>query len=261
MNEFARSLVERVAGRLRDANDRLGRAVGVDLRHWARFLGPRRILAGVVGVVVAGLAGWWLLRPAAVPVEVQLPVVTVTESVVSPATDVPSASGTTVPGRLRVHVAGAVRRPGVYTLDAGARVVDAVRAAGGATDSADLERINLAQTVLDTEQVMVPRKVSSRPRVTVAPRHVPRPPGTTTLPPSTSTEGEVVAPTQVGSTVNLNTAGVDQLDTLPGIGPATAKAIVAHRTRKGPFSRVEDLLAIDGIGPKKLDAIRDLVSL
>lgn len=70
-----------------------------------------------------------------------------------------------------------------------------------------------------------------------------------------------MAPTQVGSTVNLNTAGVDQLDTLPGIGPATAKAIVAHRTRKGPFSRVEDLLAIDGIGPKKLDAIRDLVSL
>lgn len=215
-------------------------------------------MAGVVGVCAAVLAGWWLVRPAAVPVEVQLPVVSASPATVS----APGGVGAPASGRLRVHVAGAVRRPGVYTLDAGARVVDAVRAAGGATDSADLERINLAQTVLDTEQVVVPRRVSSRPKVTVAPRHTPRPRVTTTLAPAPSTQsGAGTSSPPTLSTVNLNTASVDQLDTLPGIGPATAKAIVAHRTRKGPFSRLDDLLAIDGIGPKKLDAIRDLVSL
>ena len=226
-------------------------------RHWVRFIGVRRLLVGVAGVAVVSTAGWWLVRPAAAPVEVAIPAATL-----SPAAGLPSS--TTTPTMLRVHVAGAVRRPGVYTLGAGARVVDAVRAAGGASDSADLERINLAQTLLDTEQVMVPRRGSTR--ATVAPRHVPRrrTPATTTTTSVTSEAGSGVASPLSPSppdVVNLNTAGVDQLDTLPGIGPATAKAIVAHRTRKGPFSRVEDLLAIDGIGPKKLEAIRDLVSL
>lgn len=244
------------------ARDRWSRFVGdlgPGLRHWLKFFGVRRLLVGAVGVGAAVMAGWWLIRPAAAPVEVQLPIVTVSHvSAPSPVTDAAPVSG-----RLRVHVAGAVRRPGVYALDAGARVVDAVRAAGGATESADLERINLAQTVLDTEQVVVPRRGSSRPGVTVAPRHAPRPRVTTTIvvsAPSTQS-GSETSPSSTASTVNLNTASVDQLDTLPGIGPATAKAIVTHRTRKGPFSRLDDLLAIDGIGPKKLDAIRDLVSL
>ena len=233
--------------------------LGPRLHHWLKFFGVRRIVGGVVGVGAAVLAGWWLVRPAAMPVEVQLPVASAMPAPVSG----PGVDGAPTTGRLRVHVTGAVRRPGVYTLGAGARVVDAVRAAGGATESADLERINLAQTVLDTEQVVVPRRVASRPRVTVAPRHAPRRPVTTTSTPvaSPSSLAEPGTPSNAQATVNLNTAGVDQLDTLPGIGPATAKAIVAHRTRKGPFSRLDDLLAIDGIGPKKLDAIRDLVSL
>jgi competence protein ComEA len=220
-----------------------------------RFVGVRRLAAGAVGVVVAATAAWWLVRPAAAPVEVAIPAAT-------RATIGEVAPTTTVATMLRVHVAGAVKRPGVYSLAAGARVVDAVRAAGGASDSADLERINLAQTLLDTEQVMVPRRGSTR--VTVAPRHVPRrraPSTTTTTLPTETGGGTSATPSSPAGAVNLNTAGVDQLDTLPGIGPATAKAIVSHRTRKGPFSRVEDLLAIDGIGPKKLDAIRDLVSL
>ena len=255
MDPFRRLIVD-------SARDRWSRFVGdlgPGLRHWVRFFGVRRIVAGLVGATFAVSAGWWLMRPAAVPVEVQLPLASV--STAAPPT--PGAAPSSATGRLRVHVAGAVRRPGVYTLDVGARVVDAVRAAGGATDAADLERINLAQTVLDTEQVVVPRRVASRPRVTVAPRHVPRRPVTTTSaasPPSTQS-GSVATPSSTAATVNLNTASVDQLDTLPGIGPATAKAIVSHRTRKGPFARLEDLLAIDGIGPKKLDALRDVVSL
>lgn len=255
MDSFRRLLIDA-------ARDRWSRTVDVlrpGLGHWSRFFGVRRIVAGAVGVGAAMLAGWWLVRPAAVPVEVQLPVVSVSTTLVS----APGVDDAPTTGRLRVHVAGAVKRPGVYTLDAGARVVDAVRAAGGATESADLERINLAQTVLDTEQVVVPRRVASRPKVTVAPRHAPRRPVTTTSTPgaSPSTPTEAGTPSSTEATVNLNTASVEQLDTLPGIGPATAKAIVSHRTRKGPFSRLDDLLAIDGIGPKKLDAIRDLVSL
>lgn len=255
MDSFRRLVIDAARDRWRRFTGDLGPKV----RHWLRFFGVRRVVAGVVGVGAALTAGWWLVRPAAVPVEVQLPVVSVSPAPApSPVTDAAPVSG-----RLRVHVAGAVQRPGVYTLDAGARVVDAVRAAGGATESADLERINLAQTVLDTEQVVVPRRVASRPRATVAPRHAPRPRVTTTSvasAPSTQS-GSSTSPSSAGSTVNLNTASVEQLDTLPGIGPATAKAIVAHRTRKGPFARLDDLLAIDGIGPKKLDALRDLVSL
>ncbi|MGA0863631.1 MAG: helix-hairpin-helix domain-containing protein [Ilumatobacteraceae bacterium] len=212
-------------------------------------------MAGAVGVAIAATAAWWLVRPAAAPVEVAIPAAS--SALVGDVAPTTAASTT-----LRVHVAGAVKRPGVYSLAAGARVVDAVRAAGGASDSADLERINLAQTLLDTEQVMVPRRGSTR--VTVAPRHVPRrrpPAATTATLPTETGGGSTVAPSSPAGAVNLNSAGVDQLDTLPGIGPATAKAIVSHRTRKGPFSRVEDLLAIDGIGQKKLDAIRDLVSL
>ena len=258
MDSFRHQVVDAVRAGLAPSIQRFGPG----LRHWLRFFGGRRIVAGLMATALAVAAGWWLMRPAAAPVEVRLPMA----SVSVPSLSVPTVDASVVPGRLRVHVTGAVRRPGVYTLDAGARVVDAVRAAGGATDSADLERINLAQTILDTEQVMVPRRTASRPKVTVAPRHVPRPPVTTTSPgsPSLTHEGSVSAPltsAPSSSRVNLNTASVDELDTLPGIGPATAKAIVSHRTRKGPFSRLEDLMAIDGIGPKKIDAIRDLVSL
>lgn len=255
MDAFRRLVIDAA----RDRWVRMVDGAGPGLGHWLRFFGVRRLVAGAVGLGAAMLAGWWLLRPAAVPVEVRLPVVSVSSTPAS----APDADDTPTAGLLRVHVAGAVRRPGVYSLDAGARVVDAVRAAGGATESADLERINLAQTVLDTEQVVVPRRVASRPRVTVAPRHAPRRPVTTTSTPveSPSSPTEPGTPPSTQATVNLNTATVDQLDMLPGIGPATAKAIVAHRSRKGPFSRLDDLLAIDGIGPKKLDGIRDLVSL
>lgn len=240
-------MLESVASRIVELRTRLG--------HWISFFGARRIAGAALGVVVVAAAMWWLLRPAAPPVEVQLPVASFDATVPVAVESLPTETSP-----LRVHVAGAVRRPGVYTLGAGARVVDALRAAGGATDAADLERINLAQTLLDTEQVVIPRRVNNRSPVTVAPRHRPTKSTTTTV----SAGSVTVVPggaAPVQEKVNLNTATVDQLDTLPGVGPATAKAIVTHRTRKGPFSRLEDLLAIDGIGPKKLEAIRDLVTV
>jgi competence protein ComEA len=142
------------------------------------------------------------------------------------------------PARLVVHVVGAVRRPGLYRLEHGARIADAVRRAGGATRRADLSLVNLAAQVSDGTQVVVPR------RVVVA--GVP------------STEGESAAAT--GGPVHLNTATLEQLDALPGVGPVTAQKIVDYRQEHGAFSSVDDLDAIPGIGPARLEQLRGLVA-
>jgi competence protein ComEA len=173
-----------------------------------------------------------------------------------------SSPSVPTPLTVKVHVAGAVVRPGVYELSSAARVVDAVKAAGGASSRADLERINLAQTLVDTEQVFIPSRASSSPKVTTSPRLKP---ARTTVAPSTgtaATASNTSLPTGTTSTrVNINSATSDQLDALPGVGPATAKAIISHRTRKGPFSKVEELMNVPGIGPAKVAALRDFVTV
>lgn len=258
-----------------------------DMPRIVAYHGPARLAGAVLAAVGFTVGLWWLVRPVAPPVESVLPRVVpgVEATSIAAAPQLPT-SGDAPPeasstdarrGRVRVHVAGAVRRPGVYTLTGDARVVDAVRAAGGATSVADLDRINLAQAVLDAEQVFVPRRGSVRTATTVASRHRPRRPSTTSTPSSSlsSTPSSSMAEVPVSpgpaiagpagqgtdARVNLNTATVEQLDALPGIGPATARAIVSYRTRKGPFAKVDDLLNIDGIGPKKLAAIKARVDL
>jgi competence protein ComEA len=141
--------------------------------------------------------------------------------------------------RLVVHVVGAVRRPGLYRLQDGSRIADAVRRAGGATRRADLSLVNLAAPVSDGSQVMVPRRAPP-----VAPGAPPAGPGTS-------------AP---AGPLHLNTATVDQLDELPGVGPVTAQKIVDYRTEHGAFSSVDDLDAIPGIGPARLEQLRELVA-
>jgi competence protein ComEA len=144
--------------------------------------------------------------------------------------------------RIVVHVAGAVRRPGVYRLRDGQRVADAVKRAGGASDAADLNAINLATKAHDGVQILVPRRgaaVASAPAAgaTSAPGGVP---------------GAAVTP----AIVNLNSATAEQLETLDGVGPATATKILQFRAEHGPFRSVDDLEQIPGIGPKKLAAMR-----
>lgn len=144
----------------------------------------------------------------------------------SPAT----ASGT--PGAaVTVDIAGKVRRPGVATLPAGSRVVDALRKAGGARAGVDLSALNLARVLIDGEQILVGRGM---------------PAGGIAAGVSTR------APDPVGSLVNLNTATAAQLDTLPGVGPVTAQKILDWRAAHGAFSAVDELLEIDGIGEKTL---------
>jgi len=132
--------------------------------------------------------------------------------------------------RLVVHVAGAVRRPGLYRLAEGKRVADAVARAGGATAPADTAAINLAAPLADGMQVLVPRR------------------------------GPAVAGTQPAGRVSLGSATLAELDALPGVGPVTAQKILDFRTQHGGFRSVDDLDAIPGIGPARIEQLRDVVS-
>jgi competence protein ComEA len=133
------------------------------------------------------------------------------------------------PAVITVHVSGWVVRPGLVELPEGARVADAVAAAGGFRSGANLGGLNLAATALDGSLVEVPGPDSLTPDV----------PGAT---------GDGL--------VDLNRAGVDELEGLPGVGPVLAERIVAHRTEHGPFQAIEDLLSVSGIGERKLESLR-----
>lgn len=146
-----------------------------------------------------------------------------------------------------VHVVGAVRQPGVYRLAVGQRVKDAIRRAGGTTARADTQGINLAAKLTDAQQVVVPRKVPAGGQAG-APVAAPSAEGATPgAPPS--------AP------VSLNSATAEQLDTLDGVGPATAQKILQYRVQHGGFRSIDDLAQIPGIGPKRLEALRPQVQL
>ena len=142
------------------------------------------------------------------------------------------------PRLLVVHVAGAVNSPGLYELAEGSRIDDAIAEAGGAKPKAALELVNLAAPVADGQQVLVPLHGE---------------PGA-----ASGGEGDVPAP---GAKVSLNSATVEQLDALPGIGPVTASQIVEFRTANGGFGSIEELDAVPGIGPARLEQLRPLVGL
>ncbi len=157
-----------------------------------------------------------------------------------------SASG----APLFVHVVGAVRHPGLYEVAAGSRVADVIEKAGGLLGNAAERGLNLARPVMDGEQVVVMTQdeFAADPSGGSQAAAGPGPAGGAAAPSSAS-----------GGLVNVNTADVALLDTLPGVGPSTAEKIVAEREANGPFTSVEDLTRVPGIGPKKLEALRDLV--
>lgn len=182
----------------------------------------RVVVSGVVVLLVLVVAGKLLLHPAA-------PAVPPPVRVAAPAGH---ASATT----LFVNVVGAVRRPGLYRLKEGSRVADAVRRAGGPTPKAQIELLNLAARIADGEQIVVPRRGLANP----------------------SAVGSGGA--QAAGPVHLNSATLEQLDALPGVGPVTAQKILDYRQQHGAFGSVDELDAIVGIGPARLEQLRGLVA-
>lgn len=260
----------------------------------------RHLVAAVLVVVtlVVVWVGWTALRggdshtevtassaprhvtiPAAAGASVAAPAKSTAPTVSPPETGAVRSAPVAGAGDVRVHVAGAIRHAGVYTLARGARVIDAVTKAGGARADADLDAINLADFIRDGEQIRIPtRQRSSHPTRTASAS--PMPPRTMSLPrpsailapgapspqrtlgryPGRSFAADAV-PRRSGGSINVNTAGAAELDELPGVGPATAAAIIDYRRDHGPFQRPEDLLQVRGIGPKKLAKMMDRVTV
>jgi competence protein ComEA len=153
--------------------------------------------------------------------------------------------------RAVLHVAGAVARPGIVELSAGSRINDAITAAGGSAPDADLDRLNLAAVVVDGQKVYVPRQGEPVPADAAG-----APSGEN----GGSIAGGAGSPAPAGKT-NLNSAGIEELGTLPKVGPVLAQRIVDWRNEHGPFTSVEELDAVDGVGPKMLETLLPLVSV
>ena len=221
----------RVSALLESLADRLG-------------ISPWSVVVGSAAVVAAAGAGWFAFAtPAPPPVESVLPRVDSAGPVVVVDGSAPAAAEVAGAATIVVHVDGAVVRPGVHELRPGARVIDAIDAAAGLLDDADRTRLNLAAPVADGQRVWVPRVGEDEPAVVPLLGDTP------------SGDGEA------GSVINLNTADQAALETLPGIGPSIASAILRHREQEGRFERVEDLLEVAGIGPSRLAQLEALVAV
>lgn len=227
-----------------------------------------RLLAWAAAAVVAAGAAAWLLRPAPAPFEESLPQASTEEvgaggaptagAVGAPsgegaATPPGDASTTSVLTEVVAYAAGAVASPGVYRLDPTARVDDLVRAAGGLAPDADAARINLAAPLVDGARVYVPHVGEEAP---------PEVAGPDLAAPAPGAGGEGAASEEgPAALIDINTASEDELDELPGVGPAIATSIVTFRTENGGFASVDELLDVRGIGEAKMADIAPLVTV
>lgn len=216
------------------------------------------IALAVIAAVAVLITVFTVLRDQPAPViSAKLPPVEMV-STASPRTEDLAASSAAPPvEQVVVSVVGLVHKPGLTTLAPGSRIADALTAAGGALDGADTVGLNLARPLVDGEQIVV--GLAPPPGLPVLGSSV----GAVTPAadaPRTSTAPTPAGPgPKPGEPVNLNTATVEQLDALPGVGPVTAAAIVAWRDAHGKFTRVDQLGDVDGIGPARLDKLRALV--
>lgn len=223
--------------------------------EWLEWFGVARLVTSAVAVVAVCAGAWFLVRSPTPPTEAGLPIAT-TNAVPTTTSGPPAAQNAAtsidpgeaspedLDGPLVVHVTGAVRRPGVYTVPRGSRIGDVVERALGATAAGRPHELNLALPVVDGMRIDVPvdgEEVDPALRVEVPPDLA-------------DAQATSVEP------LDINVADVRALDELPGVGPATAAAIVAEREQHGPFVSVDDLLRVPGIGPAKLDRLRELVT-
>ena len=193
-----------------------------------------RVVWFVVGLclgVVLGVGGMVISRQSR-PVPI----------VISPPEPTAAPLLTATPSAVQVYVSGQVAAPDVYELPPDGRVEDAVTAAGGFTAQAQPALVNLAQPLFDGMQIYVPAEGEEA--------SLPLP--VATAPAGTSNSGDLV---------NINTAGLEELDTLPGIGPSTAQNIIDYRESNGPFETLEEIMDVPGIGEAKFNQIKDLITI
>lgn len=183
---------------------------------WRRYAAPT-LLVALLLLLAAGLALLVLRLNAPRGIQVLLPTSTPTP-------------------QLKAYVSGAVQRPGVYVIGPDDRVADLLKAAGGPTQDADLDRVNLAQRLNDADHIHIPSRAES---------------------PAASPDSSAAE----RGLININTASMEKLQELKGIGPALAQAIVDYRNEHGPFQRTEDLLEVKGIGPKTLEDLRPYITV
>ena len=206
----------------KDVRERLSELAGSRRDAW--------LIAAVIAILVVASLAFFRRSATAVIAPPSLPTTSA-----SPAEAAPGAM-------VAVHVAGAVRKPGLYELGDGKRVADAIAAAGGPTRSADLNALNLAEPLADGVQVYVARRGEEAAAA---------PPGT----PTTATSPEAAA------SVDINSADAIALEQIPGIGPVKAQAIIEYRSEIGSFDSIDQLLEVTGIGPATLESMRPYVTL
>ena len=213
------------------------------------------IALGVVGVIAVLATLFTLARDETPPVvSAKLPPV----QMVSSASPTPQAAAPQPGEPVVVSVVGLVHKPGLVTLDPGARIADALTGAGGPLDGADLLGLNMARRVADGEQIVVGIAPAPGQPAAMGSSVSPETGAATSTTATAPTAGNAAAPEGL---VNLNSATAEQLDALPGIGPVTAASIVAWRDANGRFSNVDQLGDVDGIGPARLEKLRDLVNV
>ncbi|MET4620064.1 competence protein ComEA [Arthrobacter sp. 2762] len=213
-------------------------------------------VAAAVFVIGAACAAWFLIKAATGQPTTEPLSQSVSSGTVPEGGELESSRPTPRPQDMKmllVHVAGQVQKPGVVSLPEGGRIFQAIDAAGGATASADLNGLNLAEVVTDGAKILVPAvgeaSIGGTSQET----------GT-----GIGTDGSAetsASPGSGGAKVNINTATVEELGTLPRVGPVTAQRIVDWRKEHGAFASVDELDAIDGIGPKLMESLRDLVTV
>ena len=248
---------------VRELHDKLQRWFS-ETSKWVAWVGVPRLVGGLVAIATGVVVVFLILQVPAPPIENALLRAGVTTSVGAPLNTADTQpSIISRPLFVTVHVVGAVHNPGVYVLSAGSRANDALRRAGGATSNADTASVNLASIVHDGDQLYIPARrvlTSAPPRRLQVMSPSTRATASTSVPLSTATSGgDKSGVVSSNSVVSLSTASEKELESLPGVGPATASAIVAHRRAHGPFRRVDDLLNVKGIGESKLAAIRSRI--
>lgn len=210
------------------------------------WLEKNRLLIALAFVFASIISiGWIYTHPQneSSRVYIEIPTVeTATPTIILP-TETPAPTSTPAP--LRIYISGAVKHPDVYLLPQGSIIKDAVSAAGGITPSADIDVVNLAQELQDQQHIHIPSKSDARPTPPVVEGGI-RAAGTTIQPQATS------QPQQI----NINSATLQELELLPGIGPAIAQRIVDYRAEHGPFATAEDIMNVRGIGQATFEKLQ-----